>query len=69
MEKMPTPKLTRAIVDSVRGQELHVLKNPDKFTPAQVAAADALARVTWEEFAQLYASLDTDAGQRRTSTN
>lgn len=38
-------------------------------TPAQVAAADALARVTWEEFAQLYAALETDADRRQTEAN
>lgn len=63
------PKLARAIIDSVRGQELHVLKHPDSFTPDQVTAADALARVTLEEFAQLYAALDDGADQRRTEAN
>lgn len=49
-EKPPT---TKEILAFVRGQELHILKHPERFTAAQVEAADALARGDWPEVAHI----------------
>lgn len=44
----------------VRGQELHVIKNPGDFTKAQVAAADALARGSWTDVGKLYNAAEAE---------
>ncbi len=48
---------------AVRNQELYVLKHPDKFTEAQVAAAEAIAKASWEVDVSYYPRRNMGVGR------
>jgi hypothetical protein len=56
--------MTPELLDSVRGQELSILKNKANFSEKQVKTADLLARLSWDEVSEIYAIVYGDDSQQ-----